>query len=204
MTTPWNDANAWISGEGNLSLGGGGVDDKAGSALFNYGKGDAEILIAPSELISTTLPALTQPAGAGDGAAFARTLAASTTHHVQVPISRVLQRTITSTPHGFALVSVSVTYRVNTNDLTSATLGVYSMSLLAAASLPTPAALTGTVAGNTLTHAANLYEMKFTVTTPQFFSTTGTLVWADVDIVIPGSSTCDLFGATLRGVWAAY
>ncbi len=203
MPTAWNDNNASIKANGNLSLGGGGVDDAAYDATYTYAKRDFELEVPASLLISTTLPALTQSGGAGDGNPFIRALAASTTHHVQLPILDFL-RTYTTTPHGLLIYSASLVYRVNTTTLTSATMGLYSMPLAAATTQPTPTTIVGTVAGNTLTAAANLYEMKFTVTTPAWITTTGTLVWGDIDIVTPGSSTCDLYGAIIRGSVALY
>ncbi len=201
MPTPFNDNAAWLTSGGALTLGGVGTDDGAGNTTYKYAKNDTEYPIIASELIGDTLPALTF-----DGSRTTvpmRTLAASTTHKVIIPFHPVL-RTYSTYGHGTLINSVSLFYRVNTTTLTSATMALEYETLAAAASLAAATAPAGAVTGNTLTAAANVYEMIFTPTTPAWYTTTGTIPYVLATIVTPGSSTCDLFGAVWRCASALY
>lgn len=201
-----SDVMARIHSNGNLSLGGEGQDDAAYDSSHKYAKGDVFTTVNPNDLVSDTLPALTYITGDIP----VRALAASTTHKVTIPIQGAMGRTFQAAtgyginPHGFKVQSVALAYRVNTTTITSATMQLDSYPLVAAAALPTVTSVTGTVSGNTLTAAANVYLMVFTVTTPAFFTTADTMVRALATIVIPGSSTVDLLGASWRLSVALY
>lgn len=163
-------------------------------------------MVDASDLIGDTLPALTYLTGDIPS----RTLAASATHKVIIPFQGAYQRTFvaatgrTANPHGVMVRSVALAYRVNTTTITSATMALRNYRLVAAAALPTVTAPAGAVAGNTLTAAANVYLMTFTPTTPAFLVVGDTVIDALATIVVPGSSTCDLIGASWRVAAALY
>lgn len=202
----FNDHNAFINSSGNLSLGGGGNDDAAGDSTHGYAKGDVFIPVSPAVLISTTLPALTR-IGAGS---YTRALAASTTHNVIIPFDAAYLRTFVATagrtanPHGIKVRSLKLAYRVNTNNITSITLAVYTVSLAAAAAVPSATELASTVTGDTLTAAANQYLAVAAIDAPTFMVTTDTLIVGEAVIVTPGSCTCDLLGAVWHVSAALY
>lgn len=203
----WNDNNAAINSGGNLSLGGGGYDDASAHATYGYAKNDVTYTVPASIITGDTLPALTYATGDIP----IRALAASTTHKVTIPFPEWFNRTFTAAvgqtanPHGILIKSLTLFYRVNTTNITSfATMPINTTPLAAAAALPTVTALTTTLAGNTLTQAANVYAAVSTVTTPAFINTANTLVWGLATIVIPGSSTVDLLGASWSCAYAMY
>lgn len=211
MPTPFNDGAAWLTGAGNLSLGF-PANDGAGNTTYPYAKDDVYYVVPGFLLTSDTQPAMTYLTGDIPN----RTLAASTTHKVAIPLTQLFGRTTvtvnspsganpTTAPHGVAVKSLTLAYRVNTTTITSfATMAINSAALVAAAALPTVTAMTTTLAGNTLTAAANVYLAVSTVTTPAIITTADTMIWAVATIVIPGSSTVDLLGASWRVAAAWY
>lgn len=211
MPTPFNDAAAWLNSGGNLSLGFSG-NDGAGNTTYPYAKDDVYYTVPGFLLTSDTQPAMTYLTGDIPN----RTLAASTTHKVAIPLTGYFGRTTvtvntptgnnpTTAPHGIAVKTLALAYRVNTTTITSfATMAINSAALVAASGLPTVTAMTTTFAGNTLTAAANVYLAVATVTTPAIVTTADTMVWAVATIVIPGSSTVDLLGASWRVALAMY
>lgn len=207
MGTQFNDGSAWLNATGNLTLGNSGVDDAAAHPTYGYAKNDVTLVVPASMLISDTLPALTYATGDIPN----RVLAASTTHKVTIPLPQLFNRSfvasagVTSNPHGILVKNQALFYRVNTTTITSfTTMAINYMALAAGTGLPTVTAMTTTLAGNTLTAAANVYAAVATVTTPAFIPTNDTLIWAVATIVIPGSSTVDLLGASWRVAAAWY
>lgn len=207
----FNGNAAYVNKSGNLTLGFTGVDDGAGHSTYGYAKNDVTMLVPGFMCVSDTLPAMTYLTGDIPN----RTLAASTTHKLAIPFPQWLIRTTTlpsvntqgasATPHGILVKSLALFYRVNTTTITSfTTMAINTAPLAAAAALPTVTELTSTLAGNTLTAAANVYAAVATVTTPAFFSTADTLIWAVATIVTPGSSTVDILGASWRTALAIY
>lgn len=207
MPVGFNNQNAYFNKSGNLSLGNSGKDDAAGHATYGYAKNDVTLTVPANIITSDTLPALTYATGDIP----IRALAASTTHKVTVPLPQWFNRSfvgttgVTANPKGILIKSVALFYRVNTTTLTSfATFAINTTPLAAAAALPTVTALTTTLAGNTLTAAANVYAGVSTVTTPAFINTDDTLVWGLATIVTPAMSTCDILGASWRVAYAMY
>lgn len=202
----FNDNQAQLEYTGNLSLGGAGFDDGAGDATYPYAKGDVWFPIPVADIISDTQPVLTR-IGAGS---YKRTLVASTTHNLLIPVSAAFFRTFVATvghasnPHGTLLNSVALAYRTNTNDLTSITLKAYSLSLAAATSVPAAVELTSTIAGAVVTQAANQRLAVATVTTPAWLNVLDTLYVVEAVIVTPASCTCDILGASVRCSLALY
>lgn len=202
----WNDSNAYINSNGNLSLGGSGFDDAGYDATHPYAKGDCYVTVEASQLVGDTLPALTYLTGNIPS----RTLAASTTHKVMIPLEGQVSRTYasvvgqTANPHGFKVRSMALFYRVNTTNITSITCVLQNYQLIAAAALPTVILPAVTLAGGTVTQAANVYALVMTVTTPVFYNAIDTITNAMATIVIPGSSTVDLMGASWRLSVALY
>lgn len=206
--TPFNDQAAWINSSGNLTLGL-GINDGAGDSSHGYAKGDVFCPVSAVELVSDTQPALTR-IGAGS---YKRTLVAGTTHNVAIPFPSQILRTYAASPnssgantspHGMKVRSLALAYRTNTNDLTSITLKVYTLSLAAAASVPAASEQASTVTGDVLTQAANQRLAIATVTTPTFVNTVDNLFIGEAVIVIPAMSTCDLLGAVWRVSFALY
>lgn len=199
----WNDNNARIGSGGELSLGGQGFDDAQGNATYPYAKNDVWINVNAADLIGDTLPALTYATGDIPK----RTLV-NATHKVIIPFNAPQRSFVAATgrtqnPHGVMVKSVALAYRVNTSDLTSITMALRNYRLVAAAALPTVVAPAGTVAGGTLTQAANVYLLTFTVTTPAFVVVQDTVIDAMATIVVP-TNTCDLLGASWRVAYAMY
>lgn len=213
MATIFNDANAWLNSNGGLSLGLAGRDAANGlpsgafDATHRYALGDVFIPVSPAEIVSTTLPALTLD---GTANVFKRTLAASTTHEVIIPLQGAMMRLLTgdqnlAAPHGIKVKSLALAYRVNTTTITSfTTMAIRVVDLTAQATAPVNTALTSTLAGNTLTQAANQYLAISTVTTPAFVNSLDRLIYGHATIVIPGSSTVDIFGGSWRVSVALY
>lgn len=209
--TPFNDNAAWINKSGNLTLGM-PVDDSAGHATYGWAKNDVTLLVPATSIVSDTLPALTYATGDIP----IRALAASTTHKVTIPLPHWFIRTTTvpsglnsagvsSTPKGILVKSLALFYRVNTNNLTSfSTMAINTTPLAAGTGLPTVTELASTLAGNTVTQAANVYAAVSSVTTVAFFNTADTLIWGLATIVTPGSCTCDILGASWRVAYAMY
>jgi hypothetical protein len=206
--TPFNDNRAFLDGGGNLTLGT-GQDDASNHATYTYAKDDVTLSVPGFLLVSDTQPAMTYITGDIP----VRTLAASTTHKVAIPLTQFFNRMYTgivnpeaqSAPHGIMVKSLALAYRVNTTTITSfATMTINTAPLVAAAALPTVVALTSTLAGNTLTAAANVYLAVSTVTTPAFQNIADNQIWAVATIVTPGSSTVDLLGASWRVAYAMY
>ena len=140
-----------------------------------------------------------------------RTLAASTTHKVTILFPQLFNRSfvssvnVQSNPHGVLIKNLALFYRVNTTTITSfTTLALNYMTMAAGTGLPTVSTLTSSLAGNTLTAAANVYAAVKTVTTPIWIPVNDTAIWAVATIVIPGSSTVDLLGASWRAALAVY
>lgn len=202
----FNDNNAALDGAGNLTLGLGGANDGSGHATYGYAKNDVTLSVPSNIITSDTLPALTYATGDIPN----RVLAASLTHKVTIPLPQSIQRSFTgapqaSAPHGILIKSLALFYRVNTTNITSfATMAINYTPLAAGAGLPAVTALTTTLAGNTLTQAANTYAAVATVTTPAWIPGADYLIWAVATIVTPGSSTVDLLGASWRVAYALY
>lgn len=201
-----NDAQFNVDKNGMITSGFGGFADGAGNPTYPYAKNDVNLGVLPDDITSDTQPALTYDTGD----LLKRTLVASTTHKVaiQLPL-QLIRTTATVTPSGGAnpataakgilIKSLALFYRVNTNPLTSfTTFAINSAPLAAAAALPAVTAMTTTLAGNTLTNAANVYAAVATVTTPAWQTTQDLVVWAVATIVTPASCTCDIYGASWR------
>src|ERR1700752_3371519 len=89
------------------------------------------ITVSPNELVSTTLPALTREGAAGT--AYKRTLPASTTHNVLIPLQGQLLQAYSAVGTGWPFQalgvkvnSLTLAYRNNTTDITSIDMKVYS------------------------------------------------------------------------------
>lgn len=201
----WNDSKAFIRGNGNLSLGA-GLDDASYNATYPYAKDDVTISVSPVSMVSTTLPAMTRTSAG----IYHRTLAASTTHNVIVPIPGAIWRTYQgstaagSFPHGVLIKSFAVFYRVNTTTLTSFDITLQTVPHASGSAIYTATNVAGAVTGNTLTAAANVYAAVFTPTTAFWNNTADQDVNAELVVVVPGSSTCDLLGAAWRCAVALY
>lgn len=216
------DINLYVDKNGLIATGYGQANSATatgvstpGNATYGYALDDVSLALPGVLCVSDTQPALTYLTGDIPN----RTLAASTTHKLMIPCPLWMIRTTTTitapggaagaTPvtaaHGILVKSLGLAYRVNTTTITSlATMAINSAPLVAAAALPTVTAMTTTLAGNTLTAAANVYLAVSTVTTPAWLTTADTMIWAVATIVIPGSSTVDILGATWRCALAIY
>jgi hypothetical protein len=185
--------------------------DGAGHGTYGYAKNDVTLTVPANLITSDTLPALTYATGDIP----IRALAASTTHKVTIPLPQWFTRTFSllssnpsgqsAAPHGILVKSLMLNYRVNTTTITSFnTMAINYCTLAAGGAIPTVTEMTSTLAGNTLTAAANAYAAVSTVTTPAFVSLADALIWAVATIVVPGSSTVDIFGASWRVAYAMY
>lgn len=204
----FNSRAAFIRGNGNLSLGA-ERDDAAYHATYTYAKNDVTIPVSPAYLVSTTLPAITRTSAG----IYHRTLAASTTHNVLVPMPGPYNRSYagadgaqggSAVPHGVLVKSLAIFYRVNTTTITSFGLTVQSVAHATGSAIYTATDLPGTVSGATLTAAANTYTALITLTTEYWINTADMDVNGEAIIVVPGSSTVDLLGASWRVAVALY
>lgn len=195
----------WIQGS-NITIGTNGVDDGAASTTFPSFKNDVEFTVGPAAFVSDTQPALTYDSS--QTAIPMRTLAASATNKVLVPFPEFFLRTYVptagvtngvgdaATSKGILIKTLSLRYRANTTTLTSITGAIYYKAFATEATLGAVTTPTVVVSGGTLTAAANVYTLLLTVSTPFVITATGSMPWAVVTVVVPGSSTCDLFEAT--------
>lgn len=156
--------------------------------------------VSPNEIVSTTLPALTREGAAGT--AFKRTLAAATTHNLLIPLQGQLFQAFTPVGAGWPFQalgvkvnSLTLAYRVNTGDLTSITMTVNSVQHPVAAAIGVPVIRTSTLAGGTLTAAANVYNLVATVTAPTYESGANPLVYGEAVVVVASGNTADILGA---------
>jgi hypothetical protein len=159
-----------------------------------------QIAVGPEALIGLTLPALTREGAAGT--AYMRRLIAATTHGVVIPLPGAILQAYapvgTGWPYqalGLKVNSLTLLYRVNVADLTSIDVKVYSVQHPVAAAIGVPVVRTGVFSGGTLVQAANVYNGVLTVTTPVYESANNSLIYGELVVVTPASSTCDLLGA---------
>lgn len=206
MATFYPD-DLWLQAS-NLTLGTNGVDDGAATnTSYPAFKQDVEFPVGPASIVSNTQPALTY-----DGTRTnvpLRQLATATTHKVLVPFPEFLLRTYVpsagvqdgarhaATSKGILIKTLKVFYRVTTADITSITGEIDYKAFATESSLGAATAPTVVVSGGTLTAATNIYTLLLTVSTPFIITTTGSMPWAMVTVVVAGGgSVCDIFGAS--------
>src|SRR6266487_3023668 len=164
MATAFNDANAWINGQGNLSLGNAGRDDASADPAALYAKGDCfvNVPIIPGAFTSVTHALTFARTSAG---LYTATLAASAaTGIVIVPITGIFRKFSSTVggvnnPHGFKLLDFVLCYTVGT----------------VAATLP-------------VATQANPYVTRIVPAAPIFVNTDNTDVWLEISEVNPGTA----------------
>jgi hypothetical protein len=205
MATTFNDSNAWMDGNGGLTLGNSGLADGAADATHKYAKGDCWI----------NVPLNTLAMGAGAGA-FSRTsaglylftiTAAAATQIVVVPLVGILRKFSqvsggVSNPHGVKVTDLVFGYTIATASETS--IGVtfatnLDVNATARAAVVAPfGAVTyenplGTVVA-TLPVAAQAtpYVVRAVPAAPVFVNADNTDVFAEISFVNPGTSVAVL------------
>lgn len=200
-----SDSNFWVNSSGLMSAGNSERDSAAGDPTHGYALGDVVIPI-PLQLISSSTDPVITRIGAGS---YKKSLVVGTTHNVLISIPQVLRTFvasagITANPHGMKIRSLQLNYRVNTANLTSITLKVYTLSLAAADPIPTATEQASVQSGGALTFGTPGYQVIATVTTPEFVTTLDNEFVGEAVIVTPASSVCDILGATARVSYALY
>lgn len=205
-----NDTNLNVDKNGMITTGLGGFADGAGNPTYPYAKNDVSFGVGGWEIIS-------------DGAAIlltyltgdipTRVCPASRTAKVTIPFPQQIFRSTSiggvptganpiTAGKGVLVKSLALFYRCNTTDITSITMAINYMQMAVAAALPTVVVPTATLAGGTLTAAANVYGLVCTITAPAWISLADAALWGVASIVVPGSSTVDLIGASWRCAYA--
>ncbi|SRR6266487_4497774 len=203
MATAFNDANAWINGQGNLSLGNAGRDDASADPAALYAKGDCfvNVPIIPGAFTSVTHALTFARTSAG---LYTATLAASAaTGIVIVPITGIFRKFSSTVggvnnPHGFKLLDFVLCYTVATAAETTIS-GAFFTEVQAnngaRASVATPfGAVTyenpiGTVAATLpVATQANPYVTRIVPAAPIFVNTDNTDVWLEISEVNPGTA----------------
>ena len=205
----WNDAQAFIHGNGNLSLGASGTDDAAYDATHKYAKGDLWYTLLPVELpsgIPTTNLTEANVRNAAGQYERSYTAGGAITPKIPVPI-RLWYRTFTggpalAAPHGFKLTAMFLNYKVATADATSVdvvfnTETAQSNNTARAAASTTPLGTVayqnppGTVVATLpVAQQAAPYVTKIVPATPVFITTQRQLLTAEIQLSLP--NTCVL------------
>jgi hypothetical protein len=203
MATAFNDANAWINGQGNLSLGNAGRDDASADPAALYAKGDVWISVPLPFLVNS---ALTQAATFARTSAGLYTLAlaaAASTGIVVVPINFFFRKFASTTggvnnPHGMKLLDFVLAYTVATAAETSVNVTFNTVvDANATARAATTTALGAVTYENPIgTSVANLpvatqatpYVCRAIPATPIFINTDNTELIAEIACVNPGTS----------------
>jgi hypothetical protein len=217
MSTSFNDANAWLNGAGNLSLGNAGFDDLAGDLTNPYAKADCWVNVPLSDLFTFVQAGTLARTSAG---IYTFALAAgATTGIVVVPLIEIFRR-FTNTrggpqnPHGIKVTDLVFAYTIATAGETS--IGVtfateVQTNATARAALTTPfGAVTyenpiGTVAA-TLPVAvqATPYVVRAVPAAPVFISVDNTDAFAEISFVNPGTAVATLTHVSFHASVALY
>ena len=206
MATAFNDAGAWINGQGNLSLGNAGKDDASGDPAALYAKGDCFVNVPLNSVF----------AGAGAIGAVGRTsagiytvqvTAAAATQIVVIPITGIFRKFASTAggvnnPHGFKLLDLVLGYTIGTAAETTVSVAFFTevqTNNTARASTATPfGAVTyenpiGTVVATLpVATQANPYVSRAVPATPIFVNADNTDVYAEVSFVNPGTAVAVL------------
>lgn len=204
MSTMFNDANAWLNGQGNLSLGNAGFNDGSGDATHSYAKGDCFINVPLWQLL--TLPnALTM--SRTSAGLYVAALTTNTTQVVVVPLTGILRKFTNITggaqnPHGFKVTDLVFSYIVATLAITSAAVTFVTnldVNATARAAVTAPfGAVTyenpiGTVVANpAVATQATPYMTRAVPAAPVFVNVDNTDVFAEITFVIPNTSVPSL------------
>lgn len=205
MPTTFDDAQAWINGQGNLSLGNGGFDDLAGDAAALYAKGDVFVNV-PLNWI-TSFPNAPTLARTSAGL-YTAALTTNTTQFVVVPITGLFRkfagasRAPALAPHGFKITDLVFNYVVATLAPTSLAVAFFTqvdVNATARASVATPfGAVTyenpiGTVVANpAVTVQATPYVTRAVPAAPVFVNADNTEVYAEITVIMPNTSVVTL------------
>lgn len=204
--TAFNDANAWINGQGNLSLGNSGRDDASGDPAALYAKGDVFVNIPLNWLTSVT-QALTF-ARTSAGIYTTALAAAASTGVLIIPLTGLFRKFSqvsggVNNPHGFKVLDVVLNYTIGTAAETSITPSFVTETQTnntARAATTTPLGATVTVENPIGTVVANLptavqaapYVTRFYGSAPVFVNTDNTDLYAEVAFVNPGTSVATI------------
>jgi hypothetical protein len=201
MGTPFNDANAWLDGGGNLSLGTRGQNDEAGHPDYPYAKNDVSLGVSPLMLVCSTQPQLSFTP---DGLPI-RTLAAGSSNQLVIPLPQQFQRGLSQAPHGVLVKGLHVYYRVQGIDLdASPDLHIYQVSLAEGEALPVPAEVSAVTLGAKPDAGEAVADAYAEVMNPEWVPGTGAQVYGTAVIDTTGGATCDLLGASWDVALALY
>jgi hypothetical protein len=206
MATTFTDSNAWITGQGGLSLGNAGKDDGSGDPAAPYAKGDVWVNVPLNQLIMGA-GAIGAPVRASAGLYSAAITAAAATQIVTVPITGLFRKYAGSlggpgNPHGFKLTDLVFVYTIATAGETSIAVAFFTVvdtNAVARASVATPfGAVTyenpiGTVVANPpVATQATPYVVRAVPAAPIFVNADNTDVYAEISFVNPGTAVAAL------------
>lgn len=202
--TGFNDANAWIDGNGSMTLGNAGFDDKAGDTTHKYAKGDVFVNVPLNWLL--TLPNALTITRTSAGL-YVAALTTNTTQVVIVPLTGMLRKFTNiagggQNPKGFKITDLVFNYIVATLAVTSVAVTFVTnldVNAVARAAVTAPfGAVTyenpiGTVVANpAVATQATPYVTRAVPAAPVFVTTDNTDVFAEITFVIPNTSVPSL------------
>lgn len=222
----WNDNNAFIRGNGNLTLGLAGKDDAAYDATHTYAKNDfwahVSPVLLPLGIPTTTLTELNVRNAAGQ---YERqyTAGGAITPKLALPLSMYLpfHRTLTGTtstsaPHGFKLLDLILNYKVATADATSVAVVFNTETPQANATARSAASTTplgtityqnplGTVVATLpVAQQATPYVNRIVLGTPAFVNTDRSTLTAEIQLSLPNTCVFTITDIALHFALAAY
>lgn len=214
--TGFNDANAWITGQGNFTLGNLGRDDASGDPAALYAKGDVFVNFPLTSLYSSAASAMVRSAA---GLWYLNLTAAATTYVIGVPLS-IPQRKFTNlsggnvNPKGFKLLDLVFGYTVTTAALTAAPTVAFFTELQAnttaraVTATPYGAVTTenpiGTVGALPTAISANPYVARAYGATPVFINADNTFALAEISIATGAAATAAITFVGAHISWAMY
>lgn len=215
--TPWNDNNACILSNGNISLGFSGQDDAAYDTVQTYAKSDVFWMIPPSACMVAGGPtsayaaptmAARQTIQAGTGGTSMAILldsGKSGSQFVLIPFNFFQRTTRTgpnnaSVPHGFKLKRFQCMYSVLQSNLGTApvltawTETPANLTTRTTAVYDTAAPLTSCPPGSNMPTLAILvnsagYLVSYDFVTPAWVTTQNQVLWAELQFAMIGSTT---------------
>lgn len=204
MATTFNDSQAWINGNGNMSLGNAGFDDGSADATHKYAKGDCFVNVPLNHLL--TLPNALTITRTSAGL-YVAALTTNTTQVVIVPLSGIFRKFSQTTggvanPHGFKVTDLVFNYIVATLAVTSVAVTFVTnldVNAVARAAVTAPfGAVTyenpiGTVVANpAVATQATPYVTRAVPAAPAFVNVDNTDLFAEITFVIPNTSVPSL------------
>ena len=203
MATTFNDANAWIDGNGSLSLGNAGFDDKAGDSVHKYAKGDVWIDVPLGFLVNYAMVQAGTLARTSAGLWTLTLAAAATTGILAIPLNFFFRKFTNiaggaQNPKGFKVTDLVFDYTIATAGETSIAVTFQTnvdVNATARAAVVAPfGAVTyenpiGTVVANPpVAVQATPYVVRAVPAAPVFVSADNTDAFVEIAVANPGTA----------------